>query len=139
MKVVIDTTVFVSSVFGGPPRDVVEKWFQQRITLCLSEEIFREYHRVLREIGAVSEVEERDLISAFVSGEGVLYVNDPPSVAVVDEDPDDDKFIACALALDADYIVSGDSDLLALDSYLGTPIRSPQAFLSILDDPSDDP
>jgi putative PIN family toxin of toxin-antitoxin system len=134
MKVVIDTNVFVSSVFGGRPREVIEQWFRQRITLCLSEPIFREYQRVFREINAVSAEEERDLIAAFTSGENVLYVNDPPSVEVVENDPDDDKFLACALALEADCIVSGDSDLLSLESYMGIPIVSPRAFLDALDD-----
>lgn len=133
MKVVIDTNVFVSSVFGGLPRQVIEMWFRQRITLCLSEDIFREYQRVLREVGAVTKDEEQDLISAFTSGESVLYVNDPPSVEVVDHDPDDDKFIVCALALEADCIVSGDSDLLGLESYMGIPIRTPRSFLDVLD------
>jgi len=135
MKVVIETNVFVSSVFGGPPRDVIEQWFRQRITLCLSEPIFRECQRVLREIRAVSEAEERDLISAFTSGENVLYVNDPPSVNVIAEDPDDDKFLACALALETDSIVSGDPDLLSLELYMEIPIVSPRRFLDILDMP----
>jgi putative PIN family toxin of toxin-antitoxin system len=134
MRVVIDTNVFISSVFGGRPRKVVEQWFQQRVTLCLSEDIFREYQRVLRRIGAVSKAEERDLISAFTSGENVLYVNDPPSVTVVEEDPDDDKFIACALALEAECVVSGDDDLLSLGSYMGISIVTPRSFLAMLDE-----
>lgn len=135
MNVVIDTNVFVSSVFGGPPREVIEQWFRQRIALCLSEPIFQEYQRVLREIGAVSNAEERDLILAFTSGENVLYGNDPPSVEVVEEDPYDDRFLACALALEADCIVSGGSDLLSLDSYMGISIVSPRTFLDVLDTP----
>jgi putative PIN family toxin of toxin-antitoxin system len=138
MKAVIDTNVFVSSVFGGAPRRVVEQWFRRRISLCLSEPIFGEYQRVLREIGAVSEAEERSLISAFTSGDNVLYVNDPPAVEVVEENPDDDKFLACALALEADYIVSGDPDLLTLESYMGIPIVSPRTFLENLDRPPED-
>lgn len=134
MKVVIDTNVFVSSIFGGIPKQVVEQWFTGRITLCLSEEVFREYQRVLRALEAVSEEEERDLIAAFTSGQHVLYTNDPPPVDVVSDDPDDNKFIACALALEAAYIVSGDSDLLKLKSYMGTPIVTPRRFLEILDE-----
>ena len=68
----------------------------------------------------------------------MLYVNDPPAVEVVEEDPDDDKFIACALALEADYIVSGDSDLLTLESYMGISIVSPRTFLENLDRPPED-
>ena len=129
MKVVIDTNVFVSSVFGGHPRQVVDLWFDGRVTLCLSEPIVREYQRVLREIGAVSEAEERILMETFASGEGVLYVNDPPAIEGASSDPDDDKFLECALELGAEYIVSGDSDLLELHSYMGMPILSSRAFL----------
>lgn len=132
MKVVIDTSVFVSSIFGGLPRRVVEQWFTRRITLCLSEEIFAEYQRVLRTLDAVSRDEERDLVAAFAAGDAVLYVEAPPSVEVVSADPADDKFLACAVALEADYIVSGDSDLLELDAYMGIPVVTPRAFLNEL-------
>lgn len=129
MNVVIDTNVFVSSVFGGLPRQVVECWFDGRITLCLSEPIVAEYQRVLCEIGAVSKAEERALIEAFASGDGVLYVNDPPTIEAGSSDPEDDKFLECALELGAEYVVSGDSDLLEIGSYMGIPILPPRTFL----------
>ena len=100
MKVVIDTNVFVSSVFGGLPGQVVELWFDGRLTLCLSEPVVTEYQRVLREIGATDEAEERALIEAFASGEGVLYTADPPAIESVSPDPDDDKFLECTLELE---------------------------------------
>jgi putative PIN family toxin of toxin-antitoxin system len=110
VKIVIDTNVFVSSVFGGLPRQVVQLWFDGRVMLCLSEPIVTEYQRVLREIDAVSEAEERALIEAFASGEGVLYTSDPPPIEGVSPDPEDDKFLECALELGASCIASGDSD-----------------------------
>jgi putative PIN family toxin of toxin-antitoxin system len=137
MKVVIDTNVFVSSVFGGPPRKVVERWFAGQITLCISEDIFKEYQRVLRDIKAVSPQEERDLIRAFTSGQNILYVTDPPSVNVVKEDPDDNKFLACAIALEAEHVISGDSHLLTLESYMGIRIVSPRSFMDIIDQATD--
>jgi len=129
VKVVIDTNVFVSSVFGGLPRQVVGLWMGGRLTLCLSEPIVTEYQRVLREIGAVSEAEERALIEAFASGEGVLYTADPLIIEDVSPDPDDDKFLECALELEAEFVVSGDSDLLELGSYMGIPILTPRELL----------
>lgn len=129
MKVVIDTNVFVSSVFGGLPRQVVQLWFDGRITLCLSEPIVEEYQRVLREIGAVSAAEERALIEAFASGEGVLYTSDPSDIESGSSDPDDDKFLECALELSAECIVSGDSDLLGLESYMSIPVLTPRELL----------
>jgi len=129
VKVVIDTNVFVSSVFGGLPRQVVELWFDGRLTLCISEPIVTEYQRVLREIGAVSKAEERALIEAFASGEGVLYTADPPTIGGASPDPDDDKFLECALELEAECVASGDSDLLGLESYMGIPILTPRELL----------
>lgn len=129
MKVVIDTNVFVSSVFGGLPQQVVGLWFDARLTLCLSEPIVTESQRVLREIGAVSAEEERALIEAFASGEGVLYTANPLAIEGVSSDPDDDKFLECALELEAEFVVSGDSDLLELGSYMGVPILTPRELL----------
>jgi predicted nucleic acid-binding protein len=88
-----------------------------------------EYQRVLREIGAVSEAEERALIEAFASGEGVLYTADPPPVDDVSPDPDDDRFLECALEMEADFVVSGDSDPLERGSYMGIPVLAPREFL----------
>ena len=44
-------------------------------------------------------------------------------------DPDDDKFLACAVAGEVDCIVSGDSDLLNVQEFRGIPILTPRAFL----------
>lgn len=129
MKVVIDTNVFVSSVFGGVPRQVIGLWLNGRLMLCISEPIVTEYQRVLREIGAVSEAEERALIEAFASGGGILYAGDPPAIEGASPDPDDDKFLECALELEAERVVSGDSDLLELGGYMGIPIQTPRELL----------
>jgi predicted nucleic acid-binding protein len=94
--------------------------------LCLSEPIATEYQRVLRETDAVSEAEERALIEASASGEGVLYASDPPPIEGVGPDPEDDKFHECALELGAGCIASGDSDLLELGSCMGIPILTPR-------------
>lgn len=139
MKIVIDTNVFVSSVFGGLPRQVVELWFAGRVLLCISEPIVREYRRVLHEIGAVSAEEKRDLLRAFASGEGVAYTSEPPSIESASPDPDDDKFLACGLELGAEAIVSGDSDLFGLTSYMGIPILTPREFLEQMGEIPDEP
>ena len=47
-------------------------------------------------------------------------------------DPDDDMIIGCAIAADADYLVSRDKDLLSLGSHEGISIIAPEAFLQIL-------
>ncbi len=59
------------------------------------------------------------------------FVTDPPPVSVC-RDPDDDKFIACALAARAEFLVTEDQDLLALDGYEGLRIVTPAQFLEAL-------
>jgi len=55
----------------------------------------------------------------------------------VSTDPDDDKFLACALAGNSTTIVSGDSDLLNVSGYCGIKILTPKAFVSECLDQSD--
>jgi predicted nucleic acid-binding protein len=53
-------------------------------------------------------------------------------LAVIQDDPADNKFLACAVAGNADYIVSGDRDLFTLKQYQGAAILPPHAFLAVL-------
>ncbi|MCG2722043.1 MAG: putative toxin-antitoxin system toxin component, PIN family, partial [Thermodesulfovibrionales bacterium] len=53
-------------------------------------------------------------------------------IEAVPEDPEDNKFIECALTCKADYIVSGDRHLLNLKEYAGIKILKASEFLAIL-------
>ena len=133
----------MSSVFGDLPQQVIQLWFNGRLTLCLSEPVVTEYQRVLREIGAVSEKEERTLIKAFASGEGVLYTANPPAIEGASSDPEDDnaervRLLECALELEPECVVSGDSDLLELGSYMGIPVFTPREILEQIGEASEE-
>jgi len=52
-------------------------------------------------------------------------------ITVIDDDPDDDKFIECAVASRAGFIVSGDKHLLNLKKYKGIKIMKAGDFLSL--------
>jgi predicted nucleic acid-binding protein len=52
-----------------------------------------------------------------------------PLLEAVSADPDDDKFIACALSSGSKLIVSGDKHLLAVDGYRGIEILKPRPFV----------
>ncbi|MDF1553500.1 MAG: putative toxin-antitoxin system toxin component, PIN family [Deferrisomatales bacterium] len=131
MRVVIDTNVFVSSFFGGKPRQVIDGWHAGRLTLCLCPSIVDEYVAVLSRLGLGRGGELEELLRWFAGGENVLFVGDPPALRVVEADPDDDKFIACAFALDASHIISGDRHLLDLAHYMHIQIVNPASFLAL--------
>ncbi|MCX5854480.1 MAG: putative toxin-antitoxin system toxin component, PIN family [Deltaproteobacteria bacterium] len=130
MRVVLDTNVFIFSFFGGNPRAIIDLWKDGRLTLCLSQEILDEYIEVLRRLGLDNTQEMEELLKLFATGFHIVFTTRTPEVHVV-ADPDDDKFIACALALKAQYVVSGDKALIDVRRYQGINIVTPREFLEI--------
>ncbi len=128
MRVVIDTNVFVSSFFGGNPRAIIDKWIRGELTLCLSGEIVTEYIEVLLRLGLDQE-EMNHILSLFSRGFNCLFTAKTPDLKIVEEDPNDDKFIECAVSLNASFIVSGDQDLVGIKSYMGILIVTPKQLL----------
>lgn len=129
MKVVIDTNVFVSSFFGGNPGKIIDLWKKEKITLCLSHAILDEYIDVLSRIGMKDEAELEELLSLLSRGFNLLFTTKTPKIKIVKNDPDDDKFIECAVALKADAIITGDREVLNIKEYTSIRILSPQQFL----------
>jgi putative PIN family toxin of toxin-antitoxin system len=129
MKVVIDTNVFVSSFFGGNPRKIIDLWKREKMTLCLSKDVLDEYIDVLQRVGLKNENEIEELLSLFAKGFNILFTTKTPKIKAVKDDPDDDKFIECAVALKAEVIITGDRVLKAMGEYMGIKILTPQQFL----------
>jgi putative PIN family toxin of toxin-antitoxin system len=129
MKVVIDTNVFVSSFFGGNPRKIIDLWKKGKISLCVSKNILDEYIEVLQRIGLGDGREVEELLSLFAKGFNILFTTKTPKIKAVRDDPDDDKFIECAVGLKAEVIITGDKALKAMNEYMGIKILTPQQFL----------
>jgi len=130
--VVIDTNVFVSGIFfSGIPSKILKAWSDDRIQLAVSETIVEEYRRVV-DIFA-SKIKNVDIDSIFellfIEAEFVHSYNLKEPVC---QDPDDDKFIACAVASKSKYIISGDKHLLNVGKYLNTTIVTPRYFFDNL-------
>ena len=129
MNIVIDTNVFVSSFFGGNARRIIALWKNRQVRLCLSKAILDEYVDVLQRMGLKEQRELKELLSLFAKGYHLTFTAKTPHIKVVQEDPEDDKFIECAVALHAEVIVTGDKALKAIGDYMGTRIFTPQEFL----------
>ena len=123
----VDTNVVISGTFfGGNPRRVIEAVVDREVDASASAPILEEYDDVVTEIirrgyvhfnaeGFRRFVETLDLVS-------------PTTRVEVCRDPDDDKFIECAVDARALYIVSGDKDLLDLKSFGGVEIVTATEF-----------
>ena len=137
MHVVIDTNVVISRFLSasGPPAQLFAHWESRAFELLVSEPILAEYARVLRYQHLrlrhrMSDEEIDEVVDEFKSV-GVL-VEIKEVIEAVEDDPDDNKFIECAIAGQADYIVSGDTHLLSLKQYRNIPILSLILFLTLL-------
>ncbi len=129
MKVVIDTNVFVSSFFGGNPRKIIDMWRDGKITLCLSKDTIDEYIKVLQRLGLENERELKELLDLLAKGYNLIFTTKTPKIEAIKDDPDDDKFIECAVALKADVVITGDKALKKIREYLGIKIFTPEQFL----------
>lgn len=131
IKLVLDSNVFISSFFGGNPRKVIDLWKSGEIALCLNPEIIEEYIEVLHRLGLQNERELEELTDLFAKGFHSLFTSQTPSLQIVEKDPDDDKFIECAISMKAKYIISGDKALLDIKDYIGVKIVNPKVFLEM--------
>lgn len=133
-RVTVDTNVFVSSFFGGIPRKIIDLWKNGNVFLCLSPAIVDEYMEVLHRLSLGEGGELDELLKLFARGYHIVFTHTTPSLKIIADDPDDDKFIECAVALDAKYVISGDKALLSVENYMGIKILSPREFLECFDE-----
>lgn len=136
MRVVVDTNVFVSALISprGTPAQILAHEFP--FELITSEEILGELNRVLH----YDRIQKRynlneEIISGYLSTirKDSQVVEITSQVTVIEKDPSDNKFLACALEAKADYIVSGDPHLTELETFEGIPVVIPRAFLELLE------
>lgn len=127
---VLDTNTLISALlFSGTASRPVSLWQSRRITVLVSKEILQEYLRVL----AYPKFQLGDHeIRALVEEELLPFaetIRVRRRLAVVRRDPEDDKFLECAVAGRAEYLVTGDRDLRELGSYRGITILTVGEFL----------
>ncbi len=133
IKVVIDTNVVISALlFGGLPGKLISFWQSGIIKPAASKEIVDEYLRVLTY--PKFKLSEEDvnflLYQEILPFFDVIVAQTGPRI--IKKDPADDKFIRCAIAANAKYIISGDQHLLAIQAFQKIKILSPAEFLSTL-------
>ena len=136
MRVVIDTGVLVSGLIRprGTTGEALLALRDGKFTVLYSHETIMEIIDVLgRDKFRLKYHILPDDISALINlirlrGEVVI-----PKQRVADcRDPKDDKFLDVALSGDADYLISGDLDLLSMNPYRSIPIIRPAEFLAMI-------
>ena len=130
MKLVLDTNIFISSFFwGGNPRKIMTRIIDGQDTLYVSDQILQEIFFVMarpkfnvnhfqriRFVNSIEEIAHRVTTSGIIQG--------------ICRDSDDDKILECAILSNADFIISGDSDLLSLKEFRKIPIITASEYIN---------
>ena len=137
MRVVLDANVLVSAILSprGAPAQILTAWRAEQFDLVISHAILAELDRVFHypKIAKRHRWSEEQL-QAFLDNLAHIAILTPGvlTLAVITEDPPDDRYLECAVEGEAAYIVSGDRLLLRLRVYQGILILTPRAFLEVL-------
>lgn len=136
MRVVLDTNTVVSAIFwSGAPRNVMNLAHQGIITLYTSTALLIELADVVSRDKWITHLERKQSTPADVIERysALAYtINAPALASPVSRDSDDDAVLACALAANAELIVTGDKDLLVLHPWQEIDILNPADSLQRL-------
>ena len=137
LRAVLDVNVIVSGtiVKKGTPQELLRALREQQWNLVSSLEILSEIQRVLNlpKISRRYDLTPQDIRDVLQLLETrAAVVPGRLKIPRTARDPDDDHILACAIEGHADYVVTGDQDLLSLERYREIPIISPAAFAGLL-------
>ena len=137
IRAVLDTNLLVSYLLTHRPPIATlidEHLAQEHFSLVTATVLLEELDRVLRypSLQRYYSEETRTRYIALIAALSEV-VDLPESVPSICRDPDDDWVIACAVIGEADYVVSGDRDLLSLECVGEIPILSAAQFLATLE------
>jgi putative PIN family toxin of toxin-antitoxin system len=134
IRVVLDTNVLISALlFKGKMSRIVGLWQTGKIVPVISKETFGELRTVFEypkfslSRAEIESLIEHEILPFFE------VVNIGKHVKGACRDPEDDKFISCALSANADYIVTGDKDLSDLRKYQSIKIIHASDFMKMFD------
>lgn len=142
MKLVVDINVLVSgSLWWGNPSRLVDALLDGSATLCASAPVMAEFEEVIQRKKFQMRLERRgqsapEIISRFRAAALIVEVPAipaPPSL----RDPDDIHVLACAMGASANAIVTGDNDLLSMETFGGIPILTVRQALEKLGIPAE--
>ncbi|MBP6812904.1 MAG: putative toxin-antitoxin system toxin component, PIN family [Saprospiraceae bacterium] len=114
MKIVLDTNVLLTSI---SPRSadywIFERFLNEDFILCVTTEILFEYEEIIsREMGTTAA---NDLMQILEHAPNVELATAWFRWHLIIVDPDDNKFVDCAIGCDARYLVSEDKHFKILD------------------------
>lgn len=126
---VLDTNVFIAAYFNRKSASarIIDLCLENKHKLIFSPRLRKEVRLILKNVRAEREFREK-IRSLFVNASKVKPTK---KVFTVKEDPEDNKFLECALEGEADYLITSDRHLLELGEFAQTKICKPTQFLKL--------
>lgn len=107
-NIVLDTNCLVQIIsMHSPYRAIWKAFLMKRFTLCFSDEILNEYQEILERYTSVDIAQ--NVISLLLNSSNVRFITPHYRFGLITKDPDDNKFVDCAITANAEYLVSEDS------------------------------
>lgn len=134
IKAVVDTNVLVSGLISSKasPAKIIDLWQKRKFILVTSREILKEPRQVLSypKIAKIYHL-GKERIDEYIKGFSIFSEVCSPTkkILIIEQDPDDNKFIEAAVSAKVDFIVSGDHHLLSLGEYQRIKILTARQFL----------
>jgi putative PIN family toxin of toxin-antitoxin system len=135
MRIVLDTNIYISNLISdkGNPAKIVRWWLEGKFDVLVSQPIIDEILRVTgyeRIQKKYAKVRKNRLEFAALISEQAEWIEPGETLNIV-VDESDNRYIECAVAGNAQYIVTGDEHLLARGEYQGIEILTPAAFVAL--------
>lgn len=107
-KIVLDTNCLLMSLPRiSPYHNIWTRFLEERITLCVTNDILLEYLEIIG--SKTSPTVASNVISTILSKPNIEYITPFYRFGLITSDPDDNKFVDCAISAGAEYIVSNDN------------------------------
>ena len=124
MKVVLDTNVLLVALpFGKPYYPIFDAFLNGEFNLCVTTDILDEYAEKLQEKYALRPAVAENTMNTLENSPDVLHISKYFFWNLITADPDDNKFVDCAIAANANFIVSDDRHFKVLKEIAFPPVK----------------
>lgn len=132
-RIVLDTNCLLMSIpRKSPYHQILLDFLSGKYLLCVSNEVVLEYEEILtRKVGSLVA---NNIINAILASSNTIFINPQKRYQLIKSDPDDNKFVDCAISANAKYIVSQDHhyDVIRFNPEFDFTAIDIDAFLAIL-------
>lgn len=134
LKIVLDTNIILAAISTGSPyKKVLNDFFRDQYDLYVDYEILLEYEEMLQK--NFSSTISNSFINLLLDQQNLYQIKSWFQLNLISTDPDDNKFVDCAFACNAHFIVSNDKhfNILQLINFPKIPVLKIDEFMSLLE------